>query len=48
MSAVLSSWNRLSGTLPGRLLVSGAVWLRAPYFLTAAPVILELDELHSR
>jgi acyl-coenzyme A thioesterase PaaI-like protein len=48
MSAVLSSWNRLSGTLPGRLLVSGAVWLRAPYFLTAAPVILELDEKHSR
>ena len=48
MSAVLSSWNRLSGTLPGRLLVSGAVWVRAPYFLTAAPVILELDEKHSR
>ncbi|MDT7743167.1 MAG: hypothetical protein QOE59_2245 [Actinomycetota bacterium] len=48
MSAVLSSWNRFSGTLPGRLLVSGAVWLRAPYFLTAAPVILELDEKHSR
>src|ERR1700761_4391678 len=48
MSAVLSSWNRLSGTLPGRLLVSGAVWLRAPYFLTAAPVIAELDEKHSR
>ena len=48
MSAVLSSWNRFSGTLPGRLLVSGAVWLRAPYFLTAAPVILELDEKRSR
>ncbi|MFC5065241.1 hotdog fold domain-containing protein [Actinomycetospora atypica] len=48
MSAVLSSWNRLSGSLPGRVLVSGAVWLRAPYFLTAAPVISELDETHSR
>lgn len=48
MSAVLSSWNRFSGSLPGRLLVSGAVWLRAPYFLTAAPVISELDRKHSR
>ena len=48
MSALLSSWNRLSGSLPGRVLVSGAVWLRAPYFLTAAPVISELDETHSR
>jgi acyl-coenzyme A thioesterase PaaI-like protein len=48
MSTVLSAWNRLSGTLPGRVVVSGAVWLRAPYFLTAAPVIAELDEKHSR
>lgn len=43
MSTVLNTWNRLSGSLPGRLLVSGGVWLRAPYFLTAAPVITALE-----
>ena len=43
MSTVLSAWTRLSGSLPGRLLVSGGVWLRAPYFLTAAPVIAVLE-----
>ena len=40
---VLQAWNRWSGTAPGRLLVSGAVWLRAPYFLTAAPMITKLE-----
>ena len=40
---VLRAWQRWSGTWAGRLLVSGAVWLRAPYFLTAAPVIQRLE-----
>ena len=40
---VLRAWERWSGTWAGRLLVSGAVWLRAPYFLTAAPVIQRLE-----
>ena len=40
---VLRAWDRWSGTWAGRLLVSGAVWLRAPYFLTAAPVIRRLE-----
>jgi acyl-coenzyme A thioesterase PaaI-like protein len=43
VSTVLNAWNRFSGSLPGRLLVSGAVWFRAPYFLTAAPVITRLE-----
>lgn len=41
--SVLGAWHRWSGTAAGRLLVSGAVWLRAPYFLTAAPVIRSLE-----
>ncbi|MDD7967624.1 hotdog fold domain-containing protein [Actinomycetospora lemnae] len=41
--SVLGTWRRLSGSWPGRLLVSAAVWLRAPYFLTAAPVIRRLE-----
>lgn len=40
---VLRHWERWSGSWAGRLLVSGAVWLRAPYFLTAAPVIQRLE-----
>jgi acyl-coenzyme A thioesterase PaaI-like protein len=41
--SVLGTWRRFSGSWPGRLLVSAAVWLRAPYFLTAAPVIRRLE-----
>ncbi|MEJ2860876.1 hotdog fold domain-containing protein [Actinomycetospora flava] len=41
--SVLGTWRRFSGSWPGRLLVSAAVWLRAPYFLTAAPVIRTLE-----
>lgn len=41
--SVLGAWRRWSGTAAGRLAVSGAVWLRAPYFLTAAPVIRSLE-----
>ncbi|WP_285652019.1 hotdog fold domain-containing protein [Actinomycetospora sp. NBRC 106375] len=41
--SVLGAWHRFSGSWPGRLLVSAAVWLRAPYFLTAAPVIRRLE-----
>ena len=40
---VLGAWRRFSGSWPGRLVVSAAVWLRAPYFLTAAPVIRRLE-----
>lgn len=41
--SVLGAWHRWSGTALGRVLVSGAVWFRAPYFLTAAPVIRSLE-----
>jgi acyl-coenzyme A thioesterase PaaI-like protein len=41
--SVLGTWRRFSGSWPGRLLVSAAVWLRAPYFLTAAPMIRTLE-----
>jgi len=41
--SVLGAWHRFSGSWPGRLLVSAAVWVRAPYFLTATPVIRELE-----
>ena len=45
--SVLGAWRRFSGSWPGRLLVSAAVWLRAPYFLTAAPVIRRLEPGHA-
>lgn len=41
--SVLGAWQRWSGTWAGRLLVSGAVWFRAPYFLTASPLIRALE-----
>ena len=43
----LHTWNRLSGTAPGRWLFSRIICFRAPYFSTIRPVFDVLEPGHA-